>query len=503
MRAIMVMYDSLNRRMLPPYGCDWVQAPNFQRLAQRSARFNTSYVCSMPCMPARRDLHTARPNFLHRSWGPLEPFDDSVPAMLVKNGIHCHLATDHAHYFEDGGCTYHNRYSTWHFSRGQEGDPWVPCIDPPLPAHALGNNASTSPGIAKQDRANRTRLHELADWPQYQTFKSGIDAIRSHAGKDNWFVQIETFDPHEPFYNHPIFKDFYARHFQDWQKAGGPLWDWPAYDFARESRELVEHMRFEYAALVSMCDAHLGMVLDEMDRQDLWKDTMLIVWTDHGFLLGEHESWAKCWLPFYEEVARTPFFVWDPRSAAAGVTRDSLVQPAIDLGPTLLDWFGLQATPRMTGCNLRQTIANDQPVRQASIFGIFGGQVNVTDGRYVYMRGPATPENSPLHDYTLMPTHMRQRFSVDELAGQITLADPFPFTQGCSLMRIPSHYKRSRHPDAFSTLLFDLHTDPQQQKPIHDAAIEARMTQSLLELMQQAEAPSEQYQRLGLKPLGG
>ena len=66
MKAIMVMFDSLNRLMLPPYGCDWVHAPNFQRLAERSATFENSYVCSMPCMPARRDLHTGRPNSPHR-----------------------------------------------------------------------------------------------------------------------------------------------------------------------------------------------------------------------------------------------------------------------------------------------------------------------------------------------------------------------------------------------------------------------------------------------------
>ena len=80
MRAVMVMYDSLNRRMLPPYGADpAIHAPNFVRLAQRTVTFDTCYAGSMPCMPARREMHTGRHNFLHRSWGPLEPFDDSVP----------------------------------------------------------------------------------------------------------------------------------------------------------------------------------------------------------------------------------------------------------------------------------------------------------------------------------------------------------------------------------------------------------------------------------------
>ena len=78
MKAIMVMYDSLNRRMLSPYGCDWIPTPNFDRLARRSVTFDCNYVGSMPYMPARRELHTGRYNFEHRDWDPMEPFDDSM-----------------------------------------------------------------------------------------------------------------------------------------------------------------------------------------------------------------------------------------------------------------------------------------------------------------------------------------------------------------------------------------------------------------------------------------
>ena len=71
MKAIMLMFDTLCRRMLSPYGCDWTITPNFQRLAAHTATFDNCYVGSMPCMPARRELHTGRLNFLHRAWGPL------------------------------------------------------------------------------------------------------------------------------------------------------------------------------------------------------------------------------------------------------------------------------------------------------------------------------------------------------------------------------------------------------------------------------------------------
>ena len=492
MKAIVVMFDSLNRHLLPPYGCDWVKAPNFERLAARTATFDTSYVCSMPCMPARRDFHTGRPNFLHRSWGPLEPFDDSVPRMLRQNGVSSHLISDHQHYWEDGGATYHTQYSTWQFHRGQEGDPFVGQIAAPEITNAYGNNATS-----RQDYVNRQFMKREEDQPQSKTFDNGIDFIRRNHAEDNWFLQIETFDPHEPFFSQRKYKDRYPEHYSEYQ---GLHWDWPSYRAVEEPDDLVDHMRYEYASLIGMCDAKLGDVLDRMDEYDMWDDTMLIVWTDHGFLLGEHDCWAKMWMPFYEEVAHTPFFVWDPRCAVAGERRNSLVQPAIDLGPTLLDYFGMDPTSDMTGSALRDTVASDTPVRDAAIFGMHGHQGNVTDGRYVYMREPASPDNRPINNYTLMPTHMRRLFSVDELAGDnIQLANPFPFTKGCKTMCIPAHAAGKDAPiRRFGTQLFDLETDPHQENSISDPDIEQRMLDLLKREMKACDAPVEQYERLGI-----
>ena len=131
MRTIFVLFDSLNRSALSCYGGS-ISTPNFDRFAARSTVFENHFVGSMPCMPARRDMHTGRLNFLHRSWGPLEPFDDSFVVNLLEKGIYTHLSSDHNHYFEDGGATYHNRYNSYDFIRGQESDPWVAMVKPPL-----------------------------------------------------------------------------------------------------------------------------------------------------------------------------------------------------------------------------------------------------------------------------------------------------------------------------------------------------------------------------------
>ena len=483
MKAIMVMFDSLNRRLLPPFGCDWVHAPNFQRLADCSVTFDNCYIASSPCMPARRELHTGRYNFLHRSWGPVEPFDDSMPRILDENGIHSHLASDHFHYWEEGGSTYHTRYTTWELARGQEGDPWKGQVaEPQIPESPSGRTGRSW----RQDWVNRSHITREEDWPQAKTFRKGLEFLEANHDQDNWFLHIETFDPHEPFFAPQRYRDLYPHAYD------GPSFDWPEYRRVEETPEQVQHCRYEYAALLSMCDAYLGKVLDKMDELDLWQDTMLIVNTDHGFLLGEHGWWAKVVQPFYNELVNTPLFVWDPRLSLAGERSGSLVQ-TIDLAPTLLEFFGLERPPDMQGI----PIGGGKLGRDACLFGMHGGHVNCTDGRYVYMRAPATPENGPLFNYTLMPTHMKRPFSLDELRD-VDLAGPFSFTKGCRTLKTPA---TSWAGDAFSfgTLLFDLKRDPRQEHPIEDPEVEERMINHLHRLMVDSDAPPEQYVRLGLR----
>ncbi|MBA4388860.1 MAG: sulfatase [Verrucomicrobia bacterium] len=488
MKAIMVMFDSLNRHMLEPYGCDWVKTPNFSRLARRSVTFDNSFVGSMPCMPARRELHTGRYNFLHRSWGPLEPFDDSMPEILQKNGIVTHLVSDHYHYWEDGGATYHGRYSNWQFSRGQEGDLWKGDMkDPSIPRP----NPASKWARGRQDWVNRSYMQAEKDQPQPQTFAAGLEFIEKNHDCDKWFLHIETFDPHEPYFVNDNYRNMYPRPCKDLR------WDWPGYGKVKESPAEVAHMRYQNAALVTMCDRYLGKVLDMMDKYDLWKDTMLIVNTDHGFLLGEHDFWAKCVMPFYNEIARTPLFIWDPRSGARNARRESLVQ-TIDLPATLLEFFGIALPPDMQGVPLRRTVERDRPVRKAGLFGIHGGHVNCTDGRYVYMRAPAGPGNEPLNQYTHMPTHMRGFFGVDEMRTA-RLSRPFSFTKGCPVLKIRPGTRKWIDAHGFGTMLFDIKKDPAQKKPLNNAKIEKKMVAHMVRLMRENDCPPEQFKRLGLR----
>ncbi|MDL2233678.1 sulfatase-like hydrolase/transferase [Ruminococcaceae bacterium OttesenSCG-928-L11] len=485
MKAIMLMFDSLNRHMLSAYGNDETITPNFARLAQRCVTFDKSYVGSLPCMPARRELHTGRLNFLHRSWGPIEPYDDSIfELMREKKGVYSHLISDHYHYWEDGGATYHNRYSSWEIVRGQEGDHWKGRVNPiDLPEH-LGR-------MSHQDQINRRHIRETGEYTQIKAYDLGLDFLRENKDADNWFLQLETFDPHEPFFSPDRCRERYGL------DADPLCFDWPNYaPVSPEEAPYVDHVRKEYMALLTLCDEQIGRILDFMDANNMWEDTMLIVNTDHGFLLGEYGWWAKGnEVNFHEEVSHTPLFIYDPRSRAVG-RRDMLVQTT-DLAPTILDFFGLEPTPDMTGKPLRDAIAENKPVHDAIIWGIHGAQINCTDGRYVYILAP-NEENEPLYEYTLMPTHMFKLFHVEEL-HTMREVPPFRFTKGCKLLKIRDLRMGMTHKgQRFETLLYDLDTDPGETHPIRDEAVEHRLKQTIVRLMEAADAPEEQYQRLGL-----
>ncbi len=491
MKVIMVMFDTLNRRFLESYGNTEAITPNFMRLANKTVQFQNCFVGSLPCIPARREMHTGRYNFLHRSWGPLEPFDDSMPKILKDNDVFTHLVSDHGHYWETGGATYHAQYNTWDNIRGQEGDAWQAIVkgvedtDPNFVNYSEGMRKA----LYDQNLANRTDIKTEEDFPLVKTFNSGIDFIKKNKDASDWFLHIESFSPHEPFMASEEFKALYPC-----DLSAGKRYEWPDYSPVEDMTEQeIDQVRYAHFASLSMCDYQLGRILDLMDEDNMWQDTMLIVNTDHGFMLSEHDYWAKNYMPCYNEIANTPLFIWDPRSAVKGEQRDALVQ-TIDLPVTILDFFGIKPTKDMQGRSLLPILKQDSKIREAGLFGTFGAHICVTDGRYVYMRAPRD-EKQPLYEYTLMPTHMMEMFSVEELRS-MQRHEGFDFTKGVPVMQIQTNSKTRCC--VKEDLLFDITADPKQQNPLNDAAVKEQMKKLMAELMKKNDAPTELFKRFAL-----
>ncbi|WP_226783246.1 sulfatase [Oceaniglobus trochenteri] len=503
MKAVFLLFDSLNRRSLGAYGGTSVPTPNFDRLTRRAVTFDTHYVGSLPCMPARRDMHTGRLSFLHRTWGPLEPFDNSFPEILGRNGVYSHFVTDHYHYWEDGGATYHNRYNTYEFIRGQERDPWKAKIDAPWARlrdkYHRAQFDDKPRSLFHNHIVNREYIREEKDFPSVQCVDAGLAFLDENRTAEDWLLQIETFDPHEPFHAPDKYREGFPTDYD------GPIRDWPPYERVTEGPNESEELRANYNAMIAFCDAQLGRVLDYFDQHDMWSDTALILTTDHGYLLGEHGWWAKHRMPVYEEIARVPLFIYHPTHADQGGTRRKSLTQTIDLMPTILEMFGQTPPPEVEGHSLLPMLSKDEPVRQAALFGTFGAATNITDGRYTYFRYPDPMRESDLFEYTLMPTRIASLFDPTDLAD-VTLSEPFSFTKGTRLLKIPGTEKqpllRGMGQDCYQdtgTVLFDLQTDPGQVAPLVDAPeVVAVLSDQMTSLMRANDAPPEAFARLGL-----
>ncbi len=491
MKAIFLMFDSLRRDYLPCWGGLAGELPNFRRLEEHTVAFDRCYAGSLPCMPARRELQTGRYNFLHCSWGPMEPFDVSMPELLKQSGIHSALITDHYHYVQDGGATYQGRYSSWQCFRGQESDAWIGDAGPNEDlSHAMSLQNLPQPLRAmrtrgvRQNAVNRAWRGDAEErYTQTLTFDSGMEFMQRNAGEDNWFLQLEVFDPHEPFDAPSAYQN----------PGENSRQDWPPYARVTETPRQVEAMRQKYIALLKYCDANLGRFLDAMDRLDLWKDTLLIVGTDHGFLLGEHGWWGKNLMPDYEEIVHTPLFIWDPRCGCRNEHRSALVQN-VDLCPTILEYFGLPIPAEVQGHSLRRAVESDAPVRRYALFGYFGASLGITDGRWAYLRAPQD-DTVPVLEYTLMPTRI-VNFTPPQVLQQAVLHPPFSFTRNCPVLCYPGMV--SQKMQTGTSLLFDLAADPKQQQPLAAAQVVERLSDAMASLMRENDAPPELYQRFRL-----
>ena len=149
----------------------------------------------------------------------------------------------------------------------------------------------------------------------------------------------------------------------------------------------------------------------------------------------------------------------------------------------------------MEGKSLFETIKSDKPVRNEAIFGVFSGHVNVFDGEYIYMRAADKDKVNYLFNYTLMPTQIHNSFTIEQLK-EAEFVEGFDFTKGLKVLKVPAKDKYGVND--FGTMLFNIIDDPSQLTPLDDKEKEKEMLEKLIRLMQENDAPIEQYERLGI-----
>ena len=246
-------------------------------------------------------------------------------------------------------------------------------------------------------------------------------------------------------------------------------------------------------------------MLDYFDAHDMWKDTALILTTDHGFLLGEHDWWAKNRMPLYEEISHIPLFVHHPAFADQAGTRRTALTQTIDLMPTFCELFGATIPPEVQGRRSCRSSRRTRPQRDAVIFGYWGGGINVDDGRYTWFCYPRDMKNQDLYQYTLMPAHMTKLFTVEEMQQR----QPRPalrLDQGrAAAAHRPRLQGRPAHPqlplprgDGGHRPPSSTTSRPTPARSTRSAtpAVEARLRAALFRIMAENDAPAEVVRRM-------
>ncbi len=297
-------------------------------------------------------------------------------------------------------------------------------------------------------------------------------------------MHIESFDPHEPFVAPQEFRDLYGLTYESDQEN-----DWPDYRYidAEKYHEVIERYRKENMAVLSFCSYNLKRLLDRMTELDMWKDTMLIVNTDHGFLLGEHNFTGKG-APYYNEVANIPFFLHDPRLNSQLLTSNDLVQ-TVDIPATILDYFNIEIPCEMTGMPIINGKRKEK--RETAVFGVFGGHINIIHKDYVYMRAPR--DIKQLSCYTLSGIDFARDaiMEYDENLN-IELGNKFVFTKGCKTLKV-NGAKPQTNQHEFPDFLFNIKVDPAQENPLKNANIEGMLCEIMRKKIAALDVPPEIY----------
>ena len=159
-----------------------------------------------------------------------------------------------------------------------------------------------------------------------------------------------------------------------------------------------------YHAATTFMDAQVGLVVAELEKQKLADKTIIVFISDHGYHLGEHGLWQK--MSLFENSARVPMIVYDPRSKANGQTTARTVE-LIDLHPTLADLCGLDAPKELTGKSVRPLLNDPKhewdkvAFTQVSRNGFMG--YSVRSERYRYTEWDGGTKGVQLCDFTTDP----------------------------------------------------------------------------------------------------
>jgi arylsulfatase A-like enzyme len=344
-----------------------VKTPNLDRLARRGVRFTHSYCASPLCNPSRTALLSGlRPSTSGvygngHDWRKAVPESLTLPTTFRKNG----------YFVAGGGKVYHDQ-----LRRDSEWDVYLPIGgDDPQPKGGNigvgGSRDSRRPqpiGFAPLDCADK-------DMQDYRTVSWALEQLNRKHDRP-FFLACGLYKPHLPWYVPRKYYDLYPldkiilpkvldTDLDDVPPVGVKLaTNPPDHEAILKSGRWKEAVQ-GYLAAISFCDAMVGRLIDGLDQSPSKDNTVIVLWGDHGWHLGEKLHWRKSTL--WEEATRAPL-IW----VVPGLTKaDGVCQRTVDfmsIYPTLTDVCGLPTPKHVEGESIRPLLANpdapwDRPAR--------------------------------------------------------------------------------------------------------------------------------------------
>ena len=390
MNVVFIMCDTFRRDFIGAYGNEWIRTPNLDRLAETSYVFDRCYMNSFPTVPNRWDVLVGKNNFTYAGWQPLATDEVVLPQVVeARNGFSM-MIHDTPHIMQNG-FNYCRGFNGWHWIRGQENDRLM--TSPEEVQFQCDPSKMRNPDfIVTQYLRNVSQRRKESDWFVAQTMTAASDWLERNYERDDFFLYVDTFDPHEPFDPPQHYTDLYDPGYD------GEVNIYPHYAPANYlPREELRHTKAMYAGKVTLVDRWIGRLLDRIEDLGLLENTAIIFTTDHGFMFGEHDLVGKdiildeffetIWL--YEECSHIPLMVRMPEQDE-GERIDALVT-SVDLMPTIMELFGAIESGKASGsatvqrhqCGFHQEVSWDLDLASLhgdSLLPLINGEVDKLHG---------------------------------------------------------------------------------------------------------------------------
>lgn len=384
--VLFIAVDDL-KPLLGSYGYEQVQSPRIDTLSEQGVVFLNA-ACQFPvCGPSRASIMTG-----------LRPEATGVLDLKTKmRDVNPEVLTIPQHFKNNGYSTagVGKIYDPRCVDSRQQGD----AISWTIPYDESPNSAV--PQMPKSREA--VQAYDLPDeaFPDGRILKGGIEKLRLMAASDQpFFLAVGFKKPHLPFAAPQRFFDLYDPEmiklaaFQDKAKGNSGYGYWDSketrgYEGVPDKGDIPEEVQRRlihgYLACVSWVDSLVGELLDELRATGKASNTIVVLWGDHGFHLGDHGLWGKH-TPF-EEAIRAPLIIMDPRIGKP-VTTGTPVE-FTDVFPTLCELAGLELPEQLQGVSLAACLSDPEAAPRkvsTAIYksrGAFGYSVRNERYRYI------------------------------------------------------------------------------------------------------------------------